>query len=229
MTSPLSTGLVGFAKSNKNIEFGWSRAEGDDQFFERLTQNLRQIDEAVHHQWAANPRQNFELKYAFFGGIIDSGSGWDTVADGAIPLPDNALSFVERGTGGAVSSNITAFGHPDFIPMAEVRTRNGRIVSVLDCRPELGAPMGSSGGSITFAQIIGQILPGQVPVTVVKQWEAFLSIAFTQLTGVATRAQLPPEIAYEDEANTFSELQTIPELEAPNIEALLRFIGNSDR
>lgn len=229
MTSPLSTGLVGFAKSNKNIEFGWSRAEGDDQFFERLTQNLRQIDEAVHHQWAANPRQNFELKYAFFGGIIDSGTGWVTVPDGDISLPDNALSFVERGTGGAVSSNTTAFGHPDAIPMAEVRTRNGQIIDVLDCRPEVGAPTGGGGGGISFPEIIGQIGPGQVPLEVVQQWEGFLSIAFTQLTGVATRAQLPPEIAYEDEPNTFSEPQTIPELEAPNLEALLRFIGNSDR
>ncbi len=228
MTDPLGAGLVGFAKSNKSIEFGWSRDEGE-QFFERLTQNLRQIDEAVHHQWANNPRQNFELKYAFFGGVIDAGASWVIIDDGDITLPNGATSFVERGTGGTVSSNTTAFSHPDAIPMAEVRTRDGEIIDVFDCRPELGAPSGSVGTTITFPEIVGVILDGQVPLSAVKQWEALLAIDFTQLTGVATRAQLPSEIAYEDEANTFSEVQTIPELEAPNIEALLRFIGNSDR
>lgn len=47
--------------------------------------------------------------------------------------------------------------------------------------------------------------------------------------GVAARTQIPALVAYEDEANSFSELQTIPQLEAVNHEALWRFIGNSSR
>jgi hypothetical protein len=47
--------------------------------------------------------------------------------------------------------------------------------------------------------------------------------------GIAARSQLPAAIAYEDEMNTFGMLQTIPDLEAVNHEALWRFIGNSNR
>jgi len=230
VTGPnLDAGLIGFAKSNKNIEFGWSRGGDEEQHLERLTRNLRQIDQAVLNQWANDPRQNFRLSYAFFGGIIDSGTGWVAVDPGTIDLPDDATSFVERGLGGAVSTNTIEFGHPDFIPMAEVRTRAGEIVDIIDCRPMLGDPTGSSGTTITFPEIVGVILDSQVPLSAVKQWEAFLDINASQLVGIVDRSNLPPEIAYEDEANTFDQLQTIPQLEAPNIEALLRFIGNSDR
>lgn len=229
MTGPsLDSELIGFSKSNKNIEFGWSRVGDEEQFLERLTRNLRQIDQAVQHQWANDPRENFGLKYAFFGGVVDSGTGWVVVSDGSISLPDDALSFVQRGTGGTVDSNLVEFGHPDFIPMAEVRTRAGEIVDIVDRRPELGAPEGAAA-SISFSEITGVILDGQVPLSAVKQWEAFLDIDASQIVGIIDRANLPPEIAYEDEANTFDQLQTIPQLEAPNLEALLRFIGNSER
>ena len=229
MTGPNLDGeLIGFAKSNKNIEFGWSRGGDEEQFLERLTRNLRQIDQAIQHQWANNPREDFALSYAFFGGVVDSGTEWVIVPDGAIDLPDNATSFVQRGTGGAVSSNLVAFDHPAFIPMAEVRTSRGEIVDILDRRPELGAPEGG-GSSISFPEIVGVILDAQVPLSAVKQWEAFLDIDASQIVGIIDRGNLPPEIAYEDEANTFDQLQTIPQLEAPNLEALLRFIGNSDR
>ena len=229
MTGPsLDSELIGFAKSNKNIEFGWSRVGDEEQFLERLTRNLRQLDQAVQHQWANNPRENFALSYAFFGGVVDSGTEWVIVADGSISLPNNATSFVERGTGGTVSSNLTEFGHPTFIPMAEVRTSEGEIIDVVDRRPELGFPSGASS-PISFSEIVGVILDGQVPLSAVKQWEAFLDIDASQIVGIIDRGNLPPEIAYEDEANTFDQVQTIPQLEAPNLEALLRFIGNSER
>lgn len=47
--------------------------------------------------------------------------------------------------------------------------------------------------------------------------------------GIAARSQLPAAIAYDDEANSFGLRQTIPDLEATNFEALMRFIGNSNR
>lgn len=230
MTGPsLDANLVGFAKSNKDIEFGWARGGDEEQLLQRLTDNLRQIDAQLQNQFAHNPRESFQLRYAFFGGVVDAGASWEVILDGSILLPDDATSFVERTPGGTVVSNTTEFTYPDNVPMAEARTSNGEIVDVLDRRPELGAATGAGAGVITFADIVGQILPGQVPLAVVKQWESFLSIDFTQLTGVATRAQLPPEIAYEDEPNTFLLKQTIPVLEAVNFEALLRFIGNSSR
>ena len=56
-----------------------------------------------------------------------------------------------------------------------------------------------------------------------RPWRELLSIAFTQLTGVATRLQLPPEIAYEDEVNTFTLANNFADLRAPDFEALFRF------
>ena len=47
--------------------------------------------------------------------------------------------------------------------------------------------------------------------------------------GIAARSQLPAAIAYDDEANSFGLRQTIPDLEAVNFEAEMRFIGNSSR
>ncbi len=47
--------------------------------------------------------------------------------------------------------------------------------------------------------------------------------------GIAARTQLPSPIAYEDEANSFGLRQEIVDLEAVNFEALMRFVGNSNR
>ena len=218
----------GDSTTDKELELGWSRGVDDEQFFQRLLGNLRQIDAQLHNQFAHNPKQDLGLKFAVFGGTIQTATEWTFVGPQTITLPDGATSFVERGTGGAILANQTEFTFEN-IPIAEVRTKTGLIELVTDRRPELGEPAGGAAVSITFAEIIGVILDSQVPLSAVKQHEGSLAIDFTQLTGVATRAQLPPEIAYEDEANTFGPLQTIPQLEAPNLEALLRFIGNSDR
>lgn len=52
------------------------------------------------------------------------------------------------------------------------------------------------------------------------------TLPFVQITGVATKAQLPPEVAYEDEANDFgANEQTIDNLTAPNFEALMRLMA----
>lgn len=58
----------------------------------------------------------------------------------------------------------------------------------------------------------------------------FADTGFGQpIGGIAARSQLPAAIAYDDEANSFGLRQTIPDLEATNFEALMRFIGNSSR
>lgn len=50
-------------------------------------------------------------------------------------------------------------------------------------------------------------------------------LPFASITGVATRGQLPPEIAYEDEVNTFNQRQNIADLSAPEFECLTRFVA----
>lgn len=216
--------LVGFAKSNKGLEFGWAQPDDQDQFYQRLSRNLRLIDAQLHNQWAHDSDKSLALSFAFFGGVISGESAWLIIADGKVGLTDDATNFVERDGDGNVVVNTNEFTHPDLIPMAQVVTRGGRVITLIDRRPELGGPGAAGGGDqITFSQILGVILQGQVPLGVVKQWEGFLVIDFTQLTGIATKAQLPASIAYEDEVNTFTLQQRIPDLEAVNFEALMRF------
>lgn len=201
--------LVGFAKSNKGLEFGWAQPDDQDQFYQRLSRNIRLIDAQLHNQWAHDPDTSFELSFAFFGGVISGESAWLIIPDGKVALTDDATNFVERDGDGNVVVNTNEFTHPDLIPMAQVVTQGGRVITLIDRRPELGGSSVGGGGQITFPQILGVILQGQVPLAVVKQWEGSLAIDFTQLTGIATKAQLPASIAYEDEANVFSQSQTL--------------------
>jgi hypothetical protein len=187
------------------------------------------LEALVFSSWGWDRFTSSRLKYAFRGSIIDTGAAWTIVPNGTVTVLDDTINFVERSDVGAVSVNQVGFTHPAQIPMAQVTTQRGQIVDVLDRRPEIGgAPVGGTG-AIEFSEIAGVILDSQVPLSAVQQWEEFLEINASQIVGILDRSNLPPEIAYEDEANTFSELQTIPQLEAPNLEALLRFIGNSNR
>ena len=55
----------------------------------------------------------------------------------------------------------------------------------------------------------------------------FADTGFGQpIGGIAARSQLPAAVAYEDEANQFGLRQTIPDLEAENLEALMRFTSH---
>lgn len=48
------------------------------------------------------------------------------------------------------------------------------------------------------------------------------SLPFNAITGTGVKGQLPPEIAYEDEVNTFTLAQNMADLRAPEFEALMR-------
>ena len=67
----------------------------------------------------------------------------------------------------------------------------------------------SGGGDpLDLGSIAGLLVGPQVPVGVVTQHESALSIQAVQITTTLLRAQLPPEIAYEDEANVFTLANT---------------------
>ena len=214
--------------TNKGFPTGW-RPGADDQDAQRVLRTTLLLEALVFSSWAWDRFNTSRLKYAYRGGVIDSGAAWVVKANSTITLVDDATNFVQRTDQGVVSVNQMDFTYPAQIPMAQVTTQAGQITNVIDRRPEIGGAPEGSTGSITFPEIVGIILDSQVPLSAVKQWESFLDINASQIVGIIDRANLPPEIAYEDEANTFSELQTIPLLEAPNLEALLRFVGNSNR
>ncbi|MDH3291562.1 MAG: hypothetical protein OEO20_11525 [Gemmatimonadota bacterium] len=181
MTDPLGSGIVGLSRSAKELDFGWARAgEDQEQFYQRLTRNLRQIDAQLQNQFAPNPARFLGLKFAYFGGVLDTGD-WTVIPDGDLVLPNNATSYVERSDSGTVRAVAVGFTYPDWIPMAQVRTRAGEISDVLDRRPELGGAPSGSAGLVTFSQILGTILNVQVPLSAVSQWQAFLTILSTQI------------------------------------------------
>jgi len=111
---------------------------------------------------------------------------------------------------------------------------------VLAWVPNPGGSDGGTGGQVLWSNVVF------TPITLAGYGitDAFtkteIQLLFSNITfadtgfgqpigGVAARTQLPAEVAYEDEANQFVLLQTIPQLEAVNHEALWRFIGNSSR
>ena len=196
--------------SEKGFPGGWD-ADADSSTAQRIFRVTQLLEAMVFRPFAWDRFNSLGLRYNFHGGYIDNGiDDWLLIPDGSVDLANDSTNFIERSDAGNVVVNQSGFTYLGFIPMAEIKARSGSLVptSYIDRRPEIGgAPAGTGGGTITFAQIIGVILDPQVPLSAVAQWEAFLSIAFTQLTGVATKAQLPASIAYEDESNFFSVLQ----------------------
>ncbi len=196
MSDPLAGGLVGFQTSEKGIDFGWARGQDQEQFYERLTRNLRQIDAGLKQQWGWNPRLSLDLNYAFFGGIVDDGVEWLQIPAGSVTLTNNTTNFVERNEAtGVVRVNLVEFTYPTQIPMAEIIARNGKISEYTDRRPQLGGALGGAGGCTDFPCLMGEILDNQVPLSAVLQY--------------LTRDNLPSEIAYEDEGNVFTERQEL--------------------
>jgi hypothetical protein len=197
------TGPVGFSRSNKGLESGWALEPDQEQFHERLRQNLLQLDGAVHHQFGFNPNASYDLVYAYFGGMIDDGASWLHVPDGTLTLPNNATSYVERDPGtGAVTSNITGFTYPSMVPMAEVTTKFNRISDVIDRRPHdvSGGGGGGGGGCVTFPCLVGVILNSQVPVGAVTQHQSALSLSFSQLFDTIADGQVPQSAVTQHES-----------------------------
>lgn len=218
--------------SEKGFPRGWD-ADAEDQASQRQFRIAQLLEAMVFRPFSWDRFNSLNLKYAYHGGFIDSGDDWvlipDSVDEGGtfVALVDGVTNFIERTDAGNVVVNQSEFTYIDHIPMAEIAARNGAFVvtTYIDRRPEIGgAPVAPGPGLITFPEIIGLILDSQVPPSAVIQFQALLSIAFTQLTGVATRVQLPPEIAYEDEINVFTARNTIFDLDAPEFEALTRFV-----
>ncbi len=90
-----------------------------------------------------------------------------------------------------------------------------------------GGGSGGAGGAVaSFSDLSGNIFNFQVGTSAVTQHEAALSILFTQIFGIATRVQLPVDIPYEDEVNTFTQRNTFTDIVMPNFEAFMRFVSN---
>ncbi len=224
-------GPVGFSSSTeKKLEYGWSKLADEEQFYERLTRNLLQLDAAVHHQFAFDPDGSHQLTFAYFGGVYDDGAVWQLAPGGSLLLSDNtAAIYVERDlASGGVTQNLVGFTYAGRAPMCIVTTANGEITDVLDRRPhDVQGGGGGGGGCVTFPCLAGVILDAQVPLSAVKQWEAFLAIAFTQLTGTIANSQLPDPILVDAinersaGVGTTVEGVSIRDSQIPEIEALM--------
>lgn len=62
--------------------------------------------------------------------------------------------------------------------------------------------------NISFTQLLEQIGNGQVPLSAVLQWESFLAIAFSQLTGLIQSAQLASNLALPGSPTTTTQSTT---------------------
>jgi hypothetical protein len=178
--------------TEKGFARGWD-PDAQDQEQQRLFRMAQILEAALFRPFAWRPHESLGLRYAYYGGWVDSGSGWLFAPDNSLLLQDNSLNFVERSSAGVVASNTAGFT-PAFIPMATVRTANGTVLprTYVDCRPFQGSAGGGGGGAVTsFEQLVGVILASQVPLSVVQQHQGSLAINFTQLVGQIANGQVP--------------------------------------
>ena len=198
--------VFGAAETNKGLEHGWAEQGDAEQSLQRLERNLQQLEASLLWQFGFDDRESVGLDFAHHGGVVlNAVNAWLVIAAGTVALIDDQANYVERDAiSGAVTTNLAGFTDgPGSVPMYQVETAGGEIVDVLDRRPFVGtaagegaAPGGGGGGGggcLTFSCLLGAILASQVPQAAVTQHQAALVIAFTQLTGQATLAQLPDE------------------------------------
>jgi hypothetical protein len=159
--------------SEKGFPSGWEARENDEAA-QRVFRITRLLEAMVFRPFSWDRFNSLRLKYAFHGGYIDAGDKWLLIPDGVVTLVSGSQpNFIQRSDAGQVTVNQTGFIYPEFIPMAQVNARNGKIVenTYIDRRPEIGgAPVGG-GGAISFEQIIGQISNSQVPLSAVQQYQ----------------------------------------------------------
>ncbi len=165
--------------SEKGFPRGWE-APAEDLSSQRVFRITQLLEAMVFRPFSWSRFRSLNLKYVFHGGYIDTGSEWLLIPDGAVTLVDGATNFIERTNAGNVVVNQSAFTYDQHIPMAVIKARNGSFVATtyIDSRPEVGgAPnLSDPGDAITFAQILGEILPSQVPLGVVSQHQFLLCI-----------------------------------------------------
>ena len=167
-----------------------------------LTALVRTLDAYTLEQWAWNQPGSQALSYGYKGGTIFSGAAYSRIADGTVPLAENATNYVERDTAGVVTSNTVGFSATKT-PMAAVVTSGGAIQSVQDNRP-LAAGAGGGGGGIggsgtagalaVFSAptaIAGSLVPGAAGGYVRSNGTAWLrvsGVAASDVTGILSLA-----------------------------------------
>ena len=171
---PFSGGEV----SEKGFPSGWE-APAEDLASQRVFRITRLLEAMVFRPFAWDRFNSLNLKYAFHGGYIDAGDKWLLIDNGSVTLVEGSkTNFIERSDAGQVTVNQTGFTYLQSIPMAEIKARNGSFVAntYIDRRPEIGGAPSGGGGALTFPEIIGLILPSQVPITAVQQYQFELCI-----------------------------------------------------
>jgi len=129
-----------------------------------LTALVRTLDAYTLEQWAWNQPGSQALSYGYKGGTIFSGAAYSRIADGTVPLAENATNYVERDTAGVVTSNTVGFSATKT-PMAAVVTSGGAIQSVQDNRP-LAAGAGGGGGGIGGSGTAGALAVFSAPTAI---------------------------------------------------------------
>jgi hypothetical protein len=199
--------------SQKGFPSGWD-ADAEDQASQRVFRVTQLLEAMVFRpfSWKRSDTLNSDgsvskgslnLSYAYHGGLIDSGGAWLLIPDGTVELTDGATNFIQRSDAGQVTVNQAGFTYLASIPMAQIDARNGAFVAstYIDRRPEIGgAPSGGGGAAISFPEILGFILDGQVPESAVTQHQAALILSFTQLFDTIADDQVPESAVTQHEA-----------------------------
>lgn len=230
--------------SQKGFPSGWD-ADAEDQASQRVFRVTQLLEAMVFRpfSWKRSDTLNSDgtvskgslnLSYAYHGGLIDSGGAWVLIPDGTVELTDGATNFIQRSDAGQVTVNQAGFTYLASIPMAQIAARNGAFVAstYIDRRPEIGgAPSGGGGGAISFPEILGFILDGQVPESAVTQHQAALILSFTQLFDTIADDQVPESAVTQHEAALsilFSQIVGFIDPTQVPLEAVLQYCEEID-
>lgn len=225
--------------SEKGFPTGWD-ADAEDQASQRVFRITQLLEAMVFRPFSWDRFNSLNLKYAYHGGYIDTGSAWVRIKDSAeaggsfVSLVNGATNFIERTDAGNVIVNQSGFTYELHIPMAQIVARNGSFVvsSYIDSRPEIGgAPLSGGGGQITFSQIIGQILDAQVPLNVIAQHQFQLILTFTQMIDQIADGQVPESAVTQHEAALsilFSQIVGFIDPSQVPLEAVIQYCEEID-
>ena len=159
--------------TEKGLARGWD-PEAQDQASQREVRNLQILEAVIFRPWAWRPHASSGLRYAYYGGYLDTGADWEFFSNGSVALTDDMVNYVERTVTGTVSVNTSGFTY-GLVPMAVIETAGGRILprTYIDARPAVGTfgggGGGGGGGAVSFSDLIGQALDSQITASSVLQ------------------------------------------------------------
>lgn len=164
-------------------KFSYGYALGENGWKPGYDENWQILDALLNAGFQQNRSTTTGLTWGYNSGLSLSPTGVSTIAAGTLTLTDNTTNFIERTSGGVVSTNVTGFTS-GRIPLAVVITSSGAIVAVRNVSlaatmapQDTVIPVTATSGTLTLNFALGSFFSHSVTAAVT-------TIAFTNIPAV---------------------------------------------